>query len=294
MSIGIKRLSKHFVAEISGVDLTGAVDEETVRAIDAAFNEHSILVFHDQAFDDESQIAFTRRLGPLETTVSSNPLGAGTHIAVISNVDAEGNIIPPGDKRMIFNSGNEMWHTDSSFKPVPATGSFLSGREVPPEGGETEFCSLRAAYEALPEARKAWLEGKIAVHDFLYSRGLIDKTLLGEKDRTELPAVRHPLVRTNPLTGRKSLYIGAHASYIEGLPVSGGRAILKELLEHATQPEFVYRHKWRRYDAVMWDNRAALHRGRTWDKAKHRRIMHRTTLAGVGPTTEQPYATAAE
>lgn len=292
MGIGIRRLGGHFAAEISGVDLTRPVDDVTVAEIRAALDEHSVLVFHDQAFDDDSQVAFSRRLGPLEATISSNPGGAGTYIAMISNVDAEGRLIPPDDKRMIFNSGNEMWHSDSSYKPVPATASFLSGREVPPTGGETEFCTLRAAYAALPAARQRWLEGRVAVHDFLYSRGLVDKSLLGEKDRKELPPVRHPLVRANPANGRKSLYIGAHASHIEGLPVEEGREILAALLAHATRPDFVYRHAWRRLDAVMWDNRCVLHRGRGWDKARHRRVMHRTTLAGAGFTIEPPYAAA--
>jgi len=200
-------------AEVTGLDVA-ALSDDDFAAIEAAFEDRSVLVFRDQDLDDAKQVAFSRRFGALETTISSNPGGEGTNVAIFSNLDADGTLIPPKDKRMVFNVGNQMWHTDSSFKPVPAKASLLSGRMVPPEGGETEFASGRAAWAALSAGEQAEYEPLIAVHDFLYSRGLIDKTLLTDKDRRELPAVRQKLVRTNPVTGARALYVGAHASHI--------------------------------------------------------------------------------
>ena len=283
MALVVKRLTQHIAAEIRGVDLSAPVSEADFQEIQRAFDEHSILVFPDQDITDDQQVAFSQRFGPLETTVNSNPRGAGTVVTILSNLDEDGTVIPPTDRRMVFNTGNQMWHTDSSFKEIPATGSLLSGREVPPEGGETEFASMRAGYDALPKERKAALEGLVCVHDFAYSRGLIDPNLLREQDKRELPPVRQALVRANPSTGRKNLFVGAHASYIDGLDVKESRELIKELNAHVTRPEFVYRHQWRKHDLVMWDNRCALHRGRPWNPI-YPRLMHRTTVAGIGRT----------
>jgi len=184
---------------------------------------------------------------------------------------------------MVFNTGNQMWHTDSSFKEVPATASLLSGRQVPPEGGETEFASMRAAYDALPEARKEALEGLVCVHDFAYSRALIDPNLLRERDKKEVPPVKQAMIRSNPATGRKNLFVGAHASYVLNMELEEGRALIRDLNRHVTRDEFVYRHQWRQHDLVMWDNRCALHRGSPWDPS-YPRVMHRTTVAGIGAT----------
>lgn len=285
MTLTIDPFTGGFGAEVTGADVRSLSDAD-FAAIEAAFEERSVLVFRDQQLDDASQIGFSRRFGDLETTISANPGGEGTQIAIFSNVDADGRLIPPADKRMVFNSGNQMWHTDSSYKPVPAKASLLSGRVVPPEGGQTEFASGRLAYEALPEDEKAAYEPLVAVHDFLYSRGLIDKTLLTDKDRKELPAVRQKLVRANPVNGRKALYVGAHASHIEGRDVEEGRALLRRLTAFVTRPEFVYRHTWRDGDLVMWDNRCCLHRGCAWDATRFKRVMHRTTVAGAGPSVE--------
>ena len=281
MVIAVKRLTQHFAAEVSGVDLRESFSDADFGEIEAAFNENTILVFRDQDLTDQQQVAFSERFGPLELTINSNPGGAGTVVTVLSNVDEDGSVIPPEDRRMVFNTGNRMWHTDSSYKEVPATASLLSGRQVPPKGGETEFASMRTGYDALPNDRKAALEGLVCVHDFAYSRGLIDPNLLREQDRRELPPVRQAMVRVNPVNGRKTLFVGAHASYVDGMSLGEGRALIKEMNTHVTQPEFVYRHQWRRHDLVMWDNRCALHRGRSW-KAAHARVMHRTTVAGVG------------
>ncbi len=283
MAITVKRLTQHIAAEITGVDLREPVSEADFPDIQKAFDEHSILVFRGQDITDEQQIAFSERFGPLELTVSSNPAGAGTVVTILSNLDETGAVIPPEDRRMVFNTGNQMWHTDSSFKDVPATASLLSGRQVPPTGGETEFASMRGGYETLSEDRQQALEGLVCVHDFAYSRGLIDPNLLRDRDKRELPPVRQALVRVNPSTGRKNLFVGAHASYIDGMALKEARILIKELNAHVTQPEFVYRHQWRGHDLVMWDNRCALHRGRPSDPPCAR-VMHRTTVAGIGRT----------
>ncbi len=185
---------------------------------------------------------------------------------------------------MIYQRGNLMWHSDSSFKLVPSLCSLLSAREVPPEGGETEFVSTRAAYAALPAEMKQRVEGLVAEHSFVYSRGLVDPDLLTEEEKEETPPVRQALVRTNPVNGRKSLFVGSHASHIVGWPVEDGRVLLEELLEFATRPRFRYRHEWRMHDLIVWDNRGCLHRARPYDAEKHRRLMQRTTVAGDGPT----------
>ena len=283
MTVTITPLARYFAAEVKGVNLTEPVADGDFAEVAEAFETHSILVFRNQPLDDEQQVAFSRRFGPLETTVNSNPGGAGTEVTILSNLDRDGSVIPPEDRRMVFNTGNQMWHTDSSFKQVPATASLLSARRVPPRGGETEFATMRAAYDALEADRRSEIDELVCVHDFAYSRGRIDPNLLRARDKSEVPPVRHPLVRGNPANGRRNLFTGAHASYVDGMPLAEGRLLIGELTAHATRPEFVYRHEWREGDLVMWDNRCALHRGRPWD-ARHARVMHRTTIAGVGPT----------
>ncbi len=284
MSITIRKLTENIGAEITGIDITQPIDDAAFAPIFDAFNEYSVLVFHDQDFTDDQQVAFSQHFGALETTVKSN-IGGGTYIADISNVDPETDEILPVDSwRIVYNSGNEMWHTDSSFKPVPALASLLSGREVPPEGAETEFGSMRAAYASLTSAEQERLEGLVAVHDFSYSRGLVDPELLDDEHKNETPPVRQVVVRVNPVNGKKGFYTGSHASHIVDWPVEEGRALLKDLVARATRPEFTYSHKWQAKDLVIWDNRCVLHRGQSWDKARYRRVMHRTTVAGDGPT----------
>ena len=199
-------------------------------------------------------------------------------------MDPEDRLIPRGDKRNIFNAGNQMWHTDSSFKRVPALASLLSGREVPPQGGETQFASMRAAHERLPEEQKRLLEGKVAIHSFTYSRGLVSDGLFEEDHAAQVPPVRQALVRANPANGRTAFYVASHACEIVGMPTAEARSLIRELVAAATPPDAVYTHRWRVGDLVMWDNRCMLHRGRPWDESKYRRVMHRTTVAGDGPT----------
>lgn len=292
MPVTFTKLTDTFAAEIHGIDIATGVCKDDMADVVRLFNDFSVLVLHDQDIDDRQQIRFGQMFselggfGGLEGTVLTN-VGAGSAIAFISNVDPQTDaIIPPTDRRMIFNSGNEMWHSDSSFKRIPATASMLSGREVPPAAGETEFASMRAAYADLSETKKRQLDSLVAIHDFAYSRGLIDPALIGEEQKRETPPVPHAVVRTNPANSCKNFFAGAHASYIRGLPVEEGRTLLKELTAFATQPPYVYIHKWQPKDLVIWDNRCCLHRGRPWDKASYRRVMHRTTVAGVGPTVD--------
>jgi len=287
MPLTFRKLHPLFGVEIGGADLTRPVDAVVFGEIRAAFEEHSVVLLRDQPIDDAQQVAFTRLFGPLETTVSANPAG-GTAFARQSNLDIDtGAMIPPEDRRMIYQKANYFWHTDSSFKMVPALCSLLSGRLCPPEGGDTEFASLRAAYAGLPEAMKQKIETLVAEHSLAYSRSLVDPTVLTEAQKAEVPPVKQRLVRENPINGRKALYVSAHASHIVGRPFAEGRALLDELTAHATQPAFCWSHQWRQGDLIIWDNRAVLHRATPYDAVKYKRLMQRTTVAGDAPTVTQ-------
>jgi alpha-ketoglutarate-dependent 2,4-dichlorophenoxyacetate dioxygenase len=280
MSVIVTRLTRHFAARIEGVALTRPLADADWAAIRAALDEHSVLVFPGQALDDDAQVAFSRRFGALEVTRSMNP-AAGTPFARQSNLDIKtGEVIPAEDRRMIYQLANMLWHSDSSFKPVPSLCSLLSARIVPPEGGATEFASTRCAYPALPDGLRQRAKDAAAVHDFSWSRDQVRPGFFTEKERAEYPPVRHPLVRRNPVNGREALFLGAHASHIVGLSVEDGRALLKELLEHVTQPQFCYRHEWQEGDLIIWDNRCVLHRATPFDTTRHKRLMQRTTVSG--------------
>lgn len=278
MDVTVEPLTETFAARIRGVDLVNGLDDRLFSQINRAFEEHGILVFHDQPMDDDQQIAFSERFGPLERTISASPTG-GTAFARQSNIDIEsGGIIAKNDRRMDYQRGNYLWHADSTFKQTPSLCSILSAREVPPAGGATEFVSTRAAFEALPAERQRELETLVVEHDLLHSRREI-RFEFTAKEAAQTPPVRHPLVQTNPVTGRKSMMIGAHASHIVGWPVEKGRTLLAELLERATEAEAIHRHDWRTGDLIIWDNRAALHRATPYDAQKHRRLMQRTTVS---------------
>jgi alpha-ketoglutarate-dependent 2,4-dichlorophenoxyacetate dioxygenase len=254
---------------------------EDFAAIEAAFNRYAVLVFRDQQLSDEGQIAFSRRFGPLEMS----PIFVGekrrvrAEFADISNVGLDGDLLARDSRRRLFNMGNQLWHTDSSFKYVPARCSLLSAREIPPEGGETEFADLRAAYDALPDDKQRQLEGLIAEHSIFHSRSQTGFAEFNEEIRREMPPVPQVVVRRHPGSGRQTLYLAAHASHIVGWPLAAGRRLLDELIAFATQPQFVYRHPWRVGDLVMWDDRCTMHRGRPYDDARHRRVLHRTTVS---------------
>ena len=279
----VRRLHPLFVAEITGIDLLQPLAREDMQVIWDAFNEHQILVFRDQAFDDESQIRFSRNFGALETMEAhaANNFNPG-HIAVMTNLDKNGARLPLDHPAMVHRERNEMWHTDSSFKPIGALCSMLHARIVPPVGGNTDFASARAAYATLPPERRAALEKLQVIHRVIAPNESDDTKAYSDEQKKRLTVV-HPLVRTNPVNGRPNLYVGSHAQEVVGMPVEAGRALLAELTALCTQPQFVYSHVWRLHDLVIWDNRCTLHRATTFDKVKYQRKMHRTTVAGTMP-----------
>jgi alpha-ketoglutarate-dependent 2,4-dichlorophenoxyacetate dioxygenase len=288
MAIRVTPLHPLIGAEIVGVDLARPVPPDVFAEIETAFIRHAVLVFSDQPLTDEQQIAFSRRFGPLEVTpnYAGEKLRIRAEVADISNLDHEGRVLSADDRRRMFNRGNQLWHTDSSFKRVPAKCSLLSAREIPPSGGETEFADMRAAYDALPEERKRQLEGLVAEHSIHHSRSRIGFADFTDNIFRELPPVPQLLVRRHPGSGRRNLYLASHASHVVGWPVEQGRALIEELIAFATQPRFVYSHRWRVGDLVMWDNRCTMHRGRPYDESC-RRVMHRTTVSDTANSVEQ-------
>jgi alpha-ketoglutarate-dependent 2,4-dichlorophenoxyacetate dioxygenase len=293
MAIEVTPLHPTLGAEVRGVDLTRSVMPEVFAEIDAAFNSHGILVFPQQPVTDEQQLSFSRLFGPLE--VNPNYAGAKMRlrpeVADISNLDAEGQVLARDDRRNLFNIGNQLWHTDSSFKRIPAKCSLLSAREIPESGGETEFADLRAAWDALPDAKKQKLQGLVVEHSIFRSRSQIGFGDFNDEIFKDLPPVPQALVRHHPASGRTSLYLASHASHIIGRPVEQGRALIEELIAFATQPHFVYQHRWTVGDLVIWDNRCTMHRGRPYDDAQ-RRVLHRTTVSDIANTLEQEGLTA--
>lgn len=277
--ITINRLEEHIGAEVQGVDIASPIEEATLLQLREALYEYSVLVFHDQQITDEQHVAFSEGFGPLQMTLPSDPYGGGGPINRIANVDDNEEIIPADDTRSKYQAGNMLWHSDGSFKAMPLKASLLSAKVVPPSGGETEYASLRNAYETLPDQKKEALAGLVAEHSMAYSREQIAPGLMTKEFLKETPPVHHLVVRTIPETGKKALYIGSYASHILGWPIEKGRVLLTELLEWATQPQFVYKHEWSGNDLVMWDNRSCLHRGRPWQFGKYKRILHRTTLS---------------
>ena len=282
--LAINRLHKLFAAEVTGIDLSMPVPREDFRTIWEAFNEHQVLVFRDQRFNDASQIAFSRNFGELEMMIAhpGNDWNPG-HISIMTNLGADGNRLPLDHPAMQHRARNEAWHSDSSFKPVPALASLLSARIVPPVGGNTDFASARAAYETLPAERKAALERLVAIHRITHPDIGVDEDKGYDEEAKKRHTVTHPPIRANPVNGRKALYVGSHAQEIVGMPRAEGRRLLDELTAFCTQPQFVYSHQWRDGDAVMWDNRCTLHRATTYDQTRYKRKLHRTTIAGKTP-----------
>jgi len=288
MAITLTPLHPTLGAELRGVELTHPVAPDVFTVIEAAFNRYGILVFPGQPVSDEQQLAFSQLFGPLEV----NPNYAGTKmrlradIADISNLDADGQVLARDDTRNLFNLGNPLWHTDSSFKRIPAKCSLLSAREIPWLGGETEFADLRAAWDSLPETRKRELDGLAVEHSIFRSRSQIGFADFNDEIYRQLPPVPQALVRHHPASGRTSLYLASHASHILGWPPEKGRALIEELIAFATQPQFVYQHRWNVGDLVTWDNRCTMHRGRPYDDTQ-RRVLHRTTVSDYANTLEQ-------
>jgi alpha-ketoglutarate-dependent 2,4-dichlorophenoxyacetate dioxygenase len=279
-----------FAGEATGVDLRQPVNDENFNAIRDAFYHYAVLVLRDQDINDEQQVAFSERFGGLECSLGFDQYGGVTlpQISRIANVGDGDKIRPHDHEKSKYHRGNSLWHTDSSFKPVPASASHLSGREVPPIGGETEFADARAAYDAWPGSisgiNKADLEDLICEHWIVFSRTLIVGDIFTDEDKKRLKPVRQALIRAHPVTGRKVFYVGSHCRIVEGWDFPKSRALINELTSWITRPEFVYVHKWRPKDLVMWDNPSVLHRGNAWPDEEYRRVMHRTTVAGDGPT----------
>ncbi|HEV8677867.1 MAG TPA: TauD/TfdA family dioxygenase [Stellaceae bacterium] len=293
MPIEIRPLTPVFAGEVSGVDCTRALDPSAVAAIEAGMDRCAVLVFRDQPLDDEQQLAFTRQFGALESYATPGHIRRreeqrlGPGIADFSNLDKNGNIMSAEDRVWFFKLGDRLWHSDSSFRPIPAKYSLLSGRVIPSWGADTEFADMRAAYDALDDRTKAIVEDLVCEHSLIYSRAAIGFTDLSPDEIAAFKPVRQPLVRRHPVTGRKSLFLASHAGAIVGWTVPEARMFLHELTEHATQREFVYRHRWRVGDLVMWDNRQTMHRARRFDRNEVRDVR-RTTLAGEAAIPARP------
>ena len=284
MPIEIEPLTPHFGAKLTGFSIRNGLDDETFEAIADALDRYNIVVLPNQPLDDEAQLAFSRRLGPLEETLVG-AVGAGSPIVRVSNVLPDGSIKDPDSQMAKFTRANFLWHTDSSFKATPAKYSMLSARELPRNGGgDTEFASTAVAYDALDAGTRAEVEGLIAIHSIAWSREKFEAGSSSAEQKKRLPPVSQALVRANPRTGRKSLHLASHVMAIQGMPEEAGRALHDRLLDIATQPERVYRHRWSPHDAIIWDNRATLHRATPYDETGDRRVMIRTTVSDFGPT----------
>jgi alpha-ketoglutarate-dependent 2,4-dichlorophenoxyacetate dioxygenase len=291
MTLKLRQVGPCFAAEAEGLDLRQPLSPDEAAAVHEGMNEYAVLVFHDQPIDDEQQLAFSRSLGELEHSVGASlrapeEYRLPTTFADVSNLDKHHRPYARDDRRRLFAIGNRLWHSDSSFKVVPAKYSLLHARLIPSKGGNTEFADMRAAYDALDAEIKAEIEDLICEHSQIYSRQQIGFFDLTEEERARFTPVRQRLVRTHPATGRKSLFLASHAGGIVGWPVPEARLLLRDLSEHATQREFVYSHTWSVGDLVMWDNRRTMHRGRPFP-AHEPRDVRRTTLVGDGPTATQ-------
>jgi alpha-ketoglutarate-dependent 2,4-dichlorophenoxyacetate dioxygenase len=286
----VRRLHPLFAAELSGADLSRPISDATRRAISDAMDEYAVVVLPGQRIGDDEQVAFSGLYGPLEVA----PPVRGKHgdaalnarirhkeIFDVSNLDENGNILDIDDQRRAYRDGNQLWHTDSSFRQKSATWSLLHARMIPPDGADTHFADTRAAYDALPDAMKKKLEGLVAEHSIWHSRAQLGGYTPTEEERKARPPAQHRVVRRHPGSGRDALYIASHASHIVGWPLDEGRALLRELLEFATQERFVYSHQWRLGDLVIWDNRCTLHRATPFASATHVRDMRRTTVIDV-------------
>jgi alpha-ketoglutarate-dependent 2,4-dichlorophenoxyacetate dioxygenase len=292
MSVAIRQLHPLFVGEVAGVDLRQPLSEADVAAIEAGMDRYAVLIFHDQPLSDEQQVAFSRNFGNIEPAVNNNVTKAeqrrvAIEISDISNLDRDNRIFARNDRRRMFNLGNQLWHSDASFRAVPAKYSLLSARAIPQTGGNTEFADMRAAYDALDAATKAEVEDLVCEHSLMYSRGLLGFADFDEDEKKAFAPVRQRLVRTHPVTGRKSLFLASHAGTIGGWPMPEARAFLRDLNEHATQRQFVYAHQWRQHDLVIWDNRQTMHRARRYRETEEVRDLRRTTIMGDGPTAAQ-------
>ncbi len=294
MTLQLTPLHPLFAAEVSGLDLRQTPGPDLCDAIHRAMDRYAVLVFRGQRLDDDQQMAFGEALGPLEQTrgvvdVHKQRL-KHQQMADISNIDLDGKLLGADDRRRMFNLGNQLWHSDSSFKATPAKYSMLHARMVPPEGGETEFADMRAAWDALPAKMQAKIRDMVTEHSLIFSRGQLGFTDYTEQERRDFAPVPQRLVRWHPGSQRHSIYLSSHIGRIVGWPVPEAMALIRQLLEHATQRAFVYAHHWRQWDLVVWDNRSTMHRARPYEDHTYPRDMRRVTLMDVAPTLEQQMA----
>src|SRR3974390_1848026 len=292
MAIAIRQLHKHFVGEVSGIDLRKPLTRAEAAEIEAGMDKYAVLVFHGQDITDEQQMAFALNFGERENPRGGNitkdkdyRLGSAG-LNDVSNLGKDGKPLARDSRVHLFNLGNCLWHSDSSFRAIPAKFSLLSARVVNPKGGNTEFADMRAAYDALDDETKAEIEDLICEHWVIYWRGSLGFLDYTDEEKAIFKPVLQRLVRTHPAHGRKSLYLSSHAGAILGMSVPEARLLLRDLTEHATRPEFVHVHKWTVHDLVMWDNRQTMHRVRRYDKSQPR-DMRRATVAGTQPTVDQ-------
>lgn len=291
MGVTICPVTQEFAAEVGDVDLSQPLSAAEQAAVEAAFWKYAVLIFPEQELTPEQHLAFAGRFGPIEgdRVLSQQAARArlDTRFADISNLDPAGGIWDAGSRQRMYKAGNRLWHTDSSFKFRPGLCSLLYACTIAPLGGHTEFADQRAAYDALPDAMKRKLEGLVAEHSIATSRRRSGFTAFSAEEAQRLPPVPQTLVRTIPQSGRKTLYVASHAGRILGIPEDAGRALIDELIAHASQRQFVYTHRWRARDLVMWDNRCTMHRGTDYDDLRWVRDMRRATVSDVANSCEQ-------
>jgi len=291
MAITVYPITPSFAAEIGDVDLARQIDATDLQAIKAAFMQYAVLIFPDQYLSQGQHLDFAEHFGPLETTIGvyrkDAPLRLRKEFADVSNLTHDNQVWGKESRLRLFQMGNRLWHTDSSFKRLPARASLLYARSIPPVGGHTEFADERAAYDALPEETKRRLERLVAEHSIFNSRARLAFTNFSDEERREMPPVPQVVVRRIPESGRKSLYLASHAGRILGMPEHEGRMLIDQLIAHATQRQFVYTHRWRVNDLVMWDNRCTMHRGTEFDDLRWKRDVQRATVSDVANSCEQ-------
>ena len=291
MPIELAELRPGFAARVSGIDLREPLSRADSESVRDAIDRYGVLVFHGQPISDEQQMAFTQGFGELEGALGGSIRKASEYrlapaMVDVSNLDKDNKVLARDDRRRLFNLGNQLWHSDGSFRTVPPTYSILSGRIVAAKGGNTEFANMAAAYDDLDAETKSEVEPLVCEHSQLHSRGALGFSAFTDEERQAFRPVRQRLVRVHPATARKSLYLSSHIGSIVGRPVPEGRAFVRDLAEHAVQPKYVYAHRWQAGDLVMWDNRQTMHRVRRFDETQPR-DMRRTTVAGTTMTVEQ-------
>jgi alpha-ketoglutarate-dependent 2,4-dichlorophenoxyacetate dioxygenase len=291
MAITVCPVTPNFAAEIGDVDLSAPLDPADLSAIKEAFTAYAVLIFPDQHLSQDQHLDFARYFGPLETTIALHRKDAQLRVrkefADVSNLDHENAVWGKDSRHRMFQLGNRLWHTDSSFKRLPARASLLYALSIPPIGGHTEFADERAAYDALPAETRRRLDALVAEHSIFNSRARLGFSNFSDEERQNMPPVPQVLVRTIPESGRKSLYLASHAGRIFGMPEHEGRALIDELVAHATQRQFIYTHRWRVHDLVIWDNRCTMHRGTDFDDLRWKRDMQRATVSDIANSCEQ-------